>query len=155
MRQIAAVLVALALAGGALAYVATGGSGRGSSAGGSSQQLTVEAGAPAAALHPGGSADVAAVLRNPNPASVHVGSLALDGSQGTGGYDVDPVRAAAGCSVESADLHFATQTDGWVVPPRTGGTDGQLTVHLPISMGTDSASACQDASFTVYLKAGS
>ena len=53
-------------------------------------------------------------------------------------------------------LGFTTQTDGWVVAARSGGVDGTLSVTLPnaLAMAPNAASACQGATFTVYLVAG-
>ena len=54
-------------------------------------------------------------VTNPNPGQIRVGSLALDTSQGTGGFAVD--GGHSGCGL--ATLSFATQTNGgagWTVP---------------------------------------
>jgi hypothetical protein len=94
---------------------------------------------------------VVLTVTNPNAGEVRVGSLALDLSQGTGGFGVD--GGHAGCGLTS--LSFATQTNGgagWTVP-----ASGTLPVTLTnaLSMGTGAANACQGATFSVYLKAAS
>jgi hypothetical protein len=80
---------------------------------------------------------------------VHITTLTLDSTQGTGGFSVD--AAHSGCTLSA--LSFATQTNGgsgWNVP----GT-GNLAITLPaaVTMATSAANACQGATFTVYLLA--
>ena len=110
--------------------------------------LTLSPATPSAQLYPGGQATVVLTVTNPNAAQIRVGSLALDTSQGTGGFAVD--GAHSGCGL--APLSFTTQTNGgagWTLP-----ASGVLPVTLTnaLSMGTGAANACQGAAFTVYLK---
>ena len=153
---VAPVVVALIVAVGAVAYFTPRGAGTGSAATATAQQVTISAGAPSAALVPGGSGDVALSISNPNPIHVHVGSVQLDTSQGTGGFSVD--GGHSGCSVST--LSYTSQNNGgagWTVPAKVGAVNGTLALDLSgaLSMGTGAANACQGASFTVYLKAGS
>lgn len=142
-----AAVACLAFAGGASAYLASGGSGSGTGRVSMSlSSLIVSGGTDTQSLLPTGTAtgDVAATLVNGNSARVHVASLALDTSQGTGGFSSN----AAPCA-----LSFATQTNGgsgWTVP-----ANGSLTIDLvgSVTMGTSAASSCQGQNFTVYLKA--
>jgi hypothetical protein len=146
-------LAALVLAAAAFAWFSTSGSGSGSGdASGTRQAITATGGTPSAALYPGGGADVAATLSNPNSYAVHVPSLQLDTSQGTNGFDVD--SGHSGCNV--ATLSFDTQSAGWDVPAKVGSTNGSLPVDLTgaIHMGAGAANACQGATFTVYIKPG-
>ena len=90
-------------------------------------------------------------ITNPDAAQIRVGSLALDTSQGTGGFAVD--GGHSGCGL--ATFSFATQTNGgagWTVPG-----SGTFPVTLPnaLSMGTGAANACQGATFSVFLTAAS
>jgi hypothetical protein len=81
---------------------------------------------------------------------VRVGSLALDTSQGTGGFAVD--AAHSGCAVSA--LAFTTQTNGgagWTVP---GSGSLPVTLTAAVSMSTSAGNACQGATFTVYLQVG-
>jgi hypothetical protein len=131
------------------------GSGTGSGATGTTVALTLSPATPTDALYPGGQASVVLTVRNSNTSAVRIGSLALDTSQGTGGFSVD--GGHSGCAV--ATLSFATQTNGgagWTVPARVGGVDGELPTTLTnaLSMGVGAANACQGASSTVYLAAG-
>ena len=150
-------VVAAISAGAAWAYLTSAGSGAGS--GGASvslQAMTLSSGTPTAALYPGGTADVALSASNPNSSALRITSLALDTSQGTGGFAVDASHSS--CSV--AALQFTSQNNGgngWTVPAKSGSTNGTLSIGLAnaISMSTGAANACQGASFTVYLKAGS
>ncbi len=143
------VLVAslVLVAGSATAYWRASGAGSGSGSTGTSAALTVSPGTPTAQLFPGGDANVVLTITNPNPASVHVGSLTLATGQGTGGFAVD--GAHSGCAV--ATLGYTTQTNGgsgWTVP-----ANDTLSVTLvdALSMTTGAANACQGATFTVYL----
>lgn len=146
---------AMALGEVAAAYWNGFGSGTGSGGTGTSVALTLSAGVPAAALHPGGQSDVTLTVSNPNGSPVWIGSFTLDTSQGTGGFAVD--AGHAGCAV--ATLAFTPQTNGgtgWTVPAKIGEVDGTLPITLPdaLAMGVGAANACQGATFTVYLAAG-
>lgn len=146
---------ALVLAGGAVAYWTTTGAGDTPAGVGATGAITLTAGTPAAQLYPGGAADVAVEISNPNAAAVRVVSLSLDSAAGTGGFEVDAGHSGCDPSV----LSFTTQTnggDGWTVPPKVGATDGMLAVDLPsaLTMSTAAANACQGASFLVHLNVG-
>jgi hypothetical protein len=156
LPRVAVALAALAIAGGALAYWSTVGSGSGSASSADTQAVTISVGSPTSQLYPDGSAAVALTISNPNGFQVSIPSLALDTSQGTNGFDVDGAHSA--CDVST--LSFAPQSNsgaGWNVPPKIGTTDGSLDVDLAdaISMSGSAANACQGATFTVYLKVGS
>ena len=146
------LVTTLAVAGVALAYWGGTSSGTASGTAGSADPVTLSPATPVAELHPGGQSDVALTITNPNEFAVRVGSLALDTSQGSGGFAVD--TAHAGCDVST--LTFTTQTAGWTVPAKVGGVDGSLSVNLSnaVAMSSTAASACQGASFAVYLDAG-
>ena len=146
---VAATVVTLLVAGVAVAYWLSGGSGSGTAATGTVVAVTLSPGTPTAQLHPGGHANVQLTLTNPNAADVRVEALALDTGEGTGGFAVD--GAHSGCDVTT--LGYETQTDGgdgWTVP-----ANDALSVTLPdaLSMTSDAADACQGATFTVYLVA--
>jgi hypothetical protein len=118
--------------------------------------VTLGPGSPADGLRPSGQASVALVVSNPNASIVHIGRLALDTSQGTGGFAVD--AGHAGCVLST--LTFTTQTNGgagWDVPARVGAVNGTLGISLSdaLAMGANASNACQGATFTVYLVAGS
>lgn len=149
---VAAVLAVLALGTitGASAYWAGSGGGSGSAATGTTQAVTLSPAIATAQLQPGGQAGVELSITNPNPGSVRVGSLALDTTQGSGGFAVDGSHSA--CVLTT--LSFTTQTNGgsgWTVP---GAGSLRVTLANSLSMNTSAASACQGASFTVFLKAG-
>jgi hypothetical protein len=106
-------------------------------------------------LSPGTSSDVALTVSNPNPVAVHIGSLALDPSQGSAGFTVD--SGHSGCATST--LNFTSTNNGgagWSVPAKVGSTNGTLSLDLAaaISMTTGAAAACQGATFTVYLAVG-
>lgn len=135
------------------AFWTSTGSASGSGSTGTTSALTLSPGTPSKMLRPGGPADVALTISNPNPEPAHLASLALDSSPGTSGLTVDP--AHSGC--DTSTLSFVTQTSGWSVPARTGSVDGSLDVVLAdaISMGSDAPDACQGAQFGVQLRASS
>ena len=155
VRFLVAGVVALVLAGGALAYWTSTGSGSGTSTVGNAQAVTIAAGvAPTTMLYPGTTGDVTVHITNPNLFSVHIGTLAINASQGTNGFSASP----AGCNFTGTPaLSFTAQTNGglgWTVPAHTT-SDGVLDRDLTgsISMNTNADNACQGATFTVSLVA--
>jgi hypothetical protein len=133
----------------ASAYWTQSGGGSGAAQTSQGQSLTLTPATPTAQLYPGGQAAVALTISNPSPADASVGSLALDTTQGAGGFAVDAGHAACALSA----LSFATQTNGgsgWTVP---GGGTVPVTLAGALSMTSAAANACQGATFTVYLRA--
>jgi len=68
----------------------------------------------------------------------------------TDGFAVDGTHASCGVS----SLTFTAQTNGgagWTVP---GTSSLPVTLANSLAMNTSAASACQGATFTVYLRAG-
>lgn len=144
-----------ALAGVAYSSWSAPGSGTGGAASGTTASVTLSPGRPTPGLYPGGSTDVALTVSNPNPAPVTVERLALDLSQGVGGFSVDAGHTDCG----TAALSYRPQSNsgaGWSVPARVGGVDGVATVTLSgaLEMSPDAASACQGATISVHLSAG-
>jgi hypothetical protein len=151
---IAPAVVSLLAATGALAYFTSTGNGNGSGSTSSAQPVTLSAGVPSTQLYPGGTADVAVTISNPNSFRVHIGSLALATGQGSAGFAVD--SGHSGCSTSA--LSFTSQSNGgtgWFVSPKVGSVNGSLTVDLSnaLTMTAGAANACQGATFTVYLTA--
>lgn len=149
------VAVALGLGGAATAVWTGSGGGTGAAGTGTTVAVTLSSGTPAAALYPGGQANVLLTVSNPNSSPVRIGSLSLDTSQGTGGYAVD--AGHSGCVVSA--LTFTTQTNsgaGWTVPAKVGVVNGTLAVTLTnaLAMALNAANACQGAITTIYLAAG-
>jgi hypothetical protein len=143
--------LSLLVAGVAVAYWISGGSGSGAASSGTTTPVTLSPGTPTAQLYPGGQASVVLTITNPNPGSVRVGSLALDTTQGTGGFAVDGGHSSCGL----ASLSYATQSNGGAGWTLTGGQVLSVTLPNALSMATSAADACQGASFTVYLRASS
>lgn len=132
----------------ASAYFAAAGLGVGSGETGTAAAVTLTPGTVGVDLYPGASVTVATVISNPNPFSVQIAALALDPSQGSSGFTVDPDHAGCGLTTFS----FATQSNGgsgWTVP-----ANGTLAVSLPASVTATTATgnACQGATLTVYLR---
>lgn len=136
-------------------WLASGaGYGTGTTAGTTSALFLTPGTSPSGALYPGANADVVLTISNPNTAAVHFAALALDPDQGAGGYAVDPGHS--GCALSA--LAYSTQSNGgagWAVPGKAGTVDGTLAVTLvnALTMSADAVSACQGASFTVFLEA--
>lgn len=158
-KFLVAFVAALCLAGGAFAYWTASGSGSGTSSVGNASALTITAGpATLTPLFPGGSANVAVKISNPNHFLVHISTLALDTSQGesNSGFDASP----SGCDLATPALTFTSQTNGtagWDVPARVDPNDGVLNLDLTgaIHMSTTASNDCQGATFTVYLNPNS
>jgi hypothetical protein len=149
------VLLGIPVGGVAWSYWSAGGSGTGTGANGTLAAVSLTPGSPAAGLYPGGSTDVVLTATNSNASAVKIGSLLLDTGQGTGGFSVD--GGHSGCSV--AALGYTTQSNGgagWSVPARVGVVNGTLSITLTnaLVLTAAAASACQGATFTVYLVAG-
>jgi hypothetical protein len=148
-------LVVVPLGGIAYAYWTRTGSGTGSGQNGTTVAISLTPGTPTAALYPGGSTSVVLMATNTNTSPVRIDALQLDVARGTGGFAVD--AGHSGCSV--AALSFTTQNNGgngWTVPARVGVTNGTLPITLTatsLAMSTTALSACQGATFTVYLVA--
>lgn len=147
------VVVALGVAasaiGVAIAAWTTGGSGSGQASAGTATSMTISAGTPSTSLYPTASADVAAVISNPNPYKVHVSSIAL------GAVTVD--AGHSGCNMASVTVASTANNSGsgWDVPAKSGGVNGSLNVDLAsaISMTNAANDSCQGATFTVALTA--
>ncbi|GAB3261590.1 hypothetical protein [Nocardioides dilutus] len=146
---VSATVLTLVVAGVAVAYWLSGGSGTGAASTGTIQPVTLSPATPTAQLYPGGQASVVLTITNPNPGSVRVTSLALDTTQGTGGFAVDGGHSTCGVS----SLSYVTQSNGGNGWTLTGGQVLSVTLTNALSMATSAANACQGASFTVYLRA--
>lgn len=128
------------------------GTGSGSGSAGATVAVTLSPAGTGGTLFPGGQASVVLTVANPNSASVRIGSLSLDTSQGTGGFTFD--ASHSGCATTS--LSFVGQTNagnGWTVPGKVGTFNGSLSITLPsaLMLAANAANACQGAISTIYL----
>jgi hypothetical protein len=143
------LLVAASAIGVAIAAWTTGGSGSGQASAGTAASMTISAGTPSTSLYPTASADVAAVVSNPNPYKVHVSSISLGAVTVDGGH--------SGCNTGSVSTTSPQDNSGsgWDVPAKSGGVNGSLNVDLAnaISMSNAANDSCQGATFTVALTA--
>lgn len=149
-----AVMTLSALGGIAAAVWSSVGHGTATASTGATVPILLTPATPTDTLFPGGQSDVDLTVVNPNAFTVRIGSLSKDSTRGTDGFSVD--AGHAGCAVSA--LTFTTQTNGttgWTVPGRVGSTDGTLAVTLAnaLAMDANALSACQGATFTVYLVA--
>ena len=147
---VAVLITALAVTatGVAFAYVTRSGGGSGSAATATTQPLVVSPGTAAHDLYPGGTSAVTISVTNPNPGPVNANSLVLDTTQGNGGFAVDAGHAP--CGVGS--LTFINQTGGGAGLAVPSGGPWPYSVAGSLKMSTDAPSACQGATFTVYVK---
>jgi len=138
------VVAALAFAAAGLAYFGTTGSGTGTAQQASLQNLTISPATPTGSvLYPGGSADIAATVHNPNPGQVQIHSFVLDLSQGGGlgiTDDKSPDCPASSVTFNGPALHDGGLTD-FVFP--TG--DTTLTLTNALTMSVTAPDACQGA----------
>jgi hypothetical protein len=149
--MVGVVVVATLSGGAALAFWAAPGAGGGAGSGATTVAVTFAPGTASASLSPGTSASVSTTATNPNSAIVRVGSLALDTTQGSGGFAIAGDVPAGGCAASS--FSFATQNNGgtgWTVS-----ASGTLAIDLPssLTMALSASTACQAATITVYLVA--
>jgi hypothetical protein len=156
LAAIAVSAFVVAGGGAAYAYWTATGSGAGSGLTGTASALTLSTGTAAAGLYPGSTVTVTVSATNPNTSPIVIPSLVLDTTQGAGGFAVD--AGHSGCTLTA--LGFGTQTNGgvgWTVPAKAGSTNGSLAISLPgaLSLSSSAVNACQGATFTAYLRAGS
>lgn len=152
LAALVAVVVVACAVGTAVGWWGGPGSGSGSAAILAPADLTLTPAVPTTPLFPGGSGDVAVSIANANPFPLDVPSLELDTTQGNAGYAVDAIHVGAGCA--SAALTYTTQDNagaGWTVP---ASSTLDLDLDDAVTLDTTSGSACQGATFTIYLRAG-
>jgi hypothetical protein len=131
------------------AFWTQGGSGGGTASAAALASVALTPGTATTNLYPGRSGDVAVSIANGNGYRAFVGSLTLDTARGTNGFSVDGGHAA--CNVSA--LSYTTQSNGgagWFVP---AGSTLNLDLANAIALSTVAVSACQGATFTVYLQA--
>lgn len=145
-------LAAFLVAGVAFAAWVVNGSGSGYSKATSSQDLYTDnaSGATVAQLYPGASGDVKLVVRNPNPFPVEVTKVEQNGAVSTSDANCTDV---GGDASKATGVSFATTnlSSGNVVPAKSGGVDGSLSLSLnnAASMSNASVNACQGEVFEV------
>mgnify|MGYP001812790992 CR=1 FL=1 len=132
-------IVVGAVASVAMAQWLVDGSGSGSARGGQAQSLTLSPVEVNDALFPGGTASVATRVSNPNPFPVVITQFVQDG---------DITSDTSGCDPSNHSVTFATQDGSWMVD---ASSDADISLSDAVSMGLDSAQACQGALFTVPL----
>jgi hypothetical protein len=133
----------------AIAAWTTGASGSGQASAGTAASMTISAGTPSTSLYPTASADVAAVVSNPNPYKVHVSSISL------GAVTVDAGHSSCNTGSVSITSPQDNGGSGWDVAAKSGTVNGSLNVDLAnaISMSNAANDSCQGATFTVALTA--
>jgi hypothetical protein len=143
------LVIAGSVIGVAIAAWTTGGSGSGQASAGTAASMTISAGTPSTSLYPTASADVAAVVSNPNPYKVHVSSVSL------GAVTVDGGHSACNTGSVSVTSPQDNGGAGWDVPAKSGAVNGSLNLDLAnaISMSNAATDSCQGATFTVALTA--
>jgi hypothetical protein len=136
---VVSLVILLGIAGVVVAAWMIDGTGEGRAIAGEAQPLTLTAGTPTNLLYPSGTSNVATHVNNPNPFPVVVTSFTQDG---------DITSDTAGCDPTNHQVSFTTQTGEWGI-----GANASISIELvdAVSMGADSADACQGAAFTIPL----
>jgi hypothetical protein len=144
----------LAVAGAAVAYWTSTGTGSGTATVGNTSALTINPVTFTGTLYPGGTAATSSItINNPGAADVQVTNLGLDTSQpaagpqalsGIGGLP------AAGCP--AADFTFNANLGGPLNVP-AGGTVVINTGTLSMANTTSNQNACKGRALTIYLAA--
>lgn len=140
---LAALVATFALfAGTAYAYEAGSGAGSGNAAVETVHAIAITSGVPTTTLVPGGRADLALVVTNPNPFALTVTSVA-----GRGG----PVMVAGGtgCDGTDATVRVSTETGLDLVLAHGQNT---LTIATGAVMGPNSPTGCQHATFDIPVE---
>ena len=151
---LSATTVSILSAAGASAFWTATGLGTGSSTSSTTVAVALSAGSVTGNLYPGGTATVRATASNANTATVAIQAVALDTTQGTGGFTVD--AGHPGCA--ASNFGFTSQSNagaGWSIPAKSGSTNGTATIDLPnaVLLSSSAPDACQGASVTVFVKA--
>lgn len=131
------------------AFWTQGGSGAGTASAAALASVILTPGTATTNLYPGRSGDVAVSIANGNGYQAFVGWLTLDTTRGTNGFSVDVGHP--GCNVSA--LSYTAQSNGaagWFVP---AGSTLNLDLANAVTLSTAALSACQGATFTVYLQA--
>jgi hypothetical protein len=146
----AVALVLLSIGGAAVAHWRTTGAGTGTGTAGRTLAITLTAGSVGGDLYPGGSAAVSTSATNSGSAEVQIVSLLLDTSQGSAGFAVD--AAHSGCDPASFSFTAPKAGGSWTVPANS---TLDISYANAVTMSKTAANACQGATVTVYLVAGS
>ena len=145
---VGAILAMLSVVGLVYAAWTTNGSGSGYTKAGTAATLTTMdvSASTSATLYPGTSGDVLIKVANPNPYSVVVSGVSLNGTNA----DITPDGSHASCT--TTGVSFTNQSGlSLNVPARSGGVDGtaQATLSGAASMSNASVNGCQGAVFTI------
>src|SRR5436305_1403315 len=145
---VAVIIAALAVVGLVYAAWTTNGSGSAYAKAGTATSLsTVDVSASTTAtLYPGVTGDVLIKIDNPNPYSVVVTGVSLNGTNA----DIAPDGSHSSCT--TTGVSFTNQTGLSIsVPAKSGGVDGtaQSTLTGAAAMSNASVNGCQGAVFTI------
>lgn len=139
------LVAALVVAGGAIAYWTTSGTGSGTASVGTDSGVTFGGIAFASTLYPGSSTNVTFSITNTSANTpVQIGQVVADTAAGTNGITGLPV----GCS--AADFSFANLTVNQSIP--ASGTIGPLTGVLSFANTASNQDACKNAAPVLHLK---
>jgi len=144
-----AAIVAIVAAATAGAFWTLNGVGGGNVSAEPVASVTLTPGTATTNLYPGTSGDVAVSVANGHTYRAFVSSIVLDTGRGTNGFSVD--SGHSGCDV--ASLSYTTQSNGgagWFVP---AGSTLDIDLATAVNLASGAASACQGATFTVFLVA--
>ncbi len=147
------VVLALALAGGAIAFWTSTGTGSGSATVGTTSSLTITPVTFTGTLYPGGTAATSSIkINNPGASAVQVSNLVLDTAQPTAGnQQLSGIGGLPASGCPAADFTFNAN----MASPVTVPAGGNVTVSSgTLSMANTAVNqdACKSASLTIYLK---
>lgn len=146
-----ATAVGLIMTGVAFAYWTSGGSGSGQATAGTAATVTFASGTVTSTLFPGGTADVATLVTNPNPYAVLISGLSAGTiTSGTGGNACDTNGNHVSFNVPTS---YPSTT--YRVPAKAGVSGGPAAFSIDIangaSMAINSDTTCQGKTFTIPL----
>lgn len=138
------IVASIALGKVAGAAITSSGSGSGTAATGSLQNVTIDAMAqdPSESLLPGTTADATFAIDNPNASALTLISVVQNGSIS--------VNGGSGCTLANSGVTFSDQTGLSIsIPPDV--TDYNVDLLSAMSMSASSNNGCQNATFTVPI----
>lgn len=136
-----ALAASMAVAGVAMAGWTTTSDGQGSATIGSLQPVTASSATPTKALLPGGSADAAVTLTNPNSVAMTVNSIVRNGAITT---------SSAACNATNPPITFVDQPSGaWAIGPNT---NIKVSLTDAVRLGATADTSCQGATVMIPVR---
>jgi hypothetical protein len=138
-------------AGTASAFWATSGSGRGAARSGAAGILSVAPGTTTSALVPGGTADVTAVISNPNDYPVLLTSVTTPAAGVAGFSDAGLTRAVSSCDEAHSGVSVVQGTARSTAVVLAAHGSYTVTLADAVTMSNESDTSCQGLFFAVSV----